>query len=91
LKDALLDSLKMIPFLFVAFLALEFLEHHTGSKINNMLAKSGKASPLIGAAFGCIPQCGFSVIAANLYSARIISIGALISVFVSTSDEAVLI
>ncbi|MEG0545612.1 MAG: putative manganese transporter [Oscillospiraceae bacterium] len=91
LKDALLDSLKIIPFLFVAFLALEFLEHHTGSKINNMLAKSGKASPLIGAAFGCIPQCGFSVIAANLYSARIISIGALISVFVSTSDEAVLI
>lgn len=74
LLDALIDSVKMIPFLFIAFLLLESLEHHAGEKINKAFEKSGKAAPVIGAILGCIPQCGFSVIAANLYSARIITL-----------------
>lgn len=89
--DTLLDCAKMLPFLFLAFLLLEAIEHHTGGKINNILAKSGTAGPLVGSLLGCIPQCGFSVFSANLYSGGIITLGTLIAVFVSTSDEAILI
>ena len=64
-KDTLLDCAKMLPFLFVAFLLLEAVEHHAGSKISNALAKSGKAGPIVGSLLGCVPQCGFSVFSAK--------------------------
>lgn len=91
LIDTILDCLRMLPFLFIAFIVLEAIEHHAGKKITSALAASGKAGPLIGSALGCIPQCGFSVFAANLYSGGIITLGTLIAVFLSTSDEAIII
>lgn len=89
--DSLLDSVKLLPFLFLAFLFMEALEHHAGSKINKALASSGKAGPVIGALLGCVPQCGFSVFSANLYSGGVIGAGTLLAVFLSTSDEAIII
>lgn len=89
--DALIDSIKLLPFLFFAFFLMETLEHHAGSKINKALASSGKFGPLIGAVLGCIPQCGFSVFSANLYSGGVIGVGTLLAVFLSTSDEAIII
>lgn len=91
LLDAALDSIRMLPFLFGAFLLIESLEHYSTAFVNRMLIKLKKAGPVIGAAFGCIPQCGFSVMAANLYSSGVITLGTLAAVFLSTSDEAVLI
>lgn len=91
LLDTTLDSLRMLPFLFVAFLLLEALEHYSTAFINNTLAKINKAGPLVGALFGCIPQCGFSVMASNLYAGGVISLGTLLSVFLATSDEAILV
>lgn len=91
IADAWIDSLRMLPFLFGAFCLIECLERFSTERRNRMLMKFRKAGPIIGAAFGCIPQCGFSVVAANLYSGGIISAGTLLSVFMSTSDEAVLI
>ena len=85
------DCLKMLPFLFAAFLLIEALEHHGSRKLARGLARVGKAGPVAGALVGCIPQCGFSVIAANLYAGGVISPGTLLAVFVATSDEAVLI
>ena len=91
LLDAVLDTLKTLPFLFAAFLAIEALEHYSNHYMNRLLGKVGKAGPVVGALFGCVPQCGFSVAAANLYSGGIITLGTLLAVFLSTSDEAVLI
>ena len=91
LLDALLDTLRMVPFLLAAFLILEALEHYSNNYMNRILGKVGKAGPLVGALFGCIPQCGFSVASANLYSGGVITLGTLLAVFLSTSDEAVLI
>ena len=91
LLDALLDTVKTVPFLLIAFLILEALEHYSNNYMNRALGKMGKAGPLAGAIFGCVPQCGFSVTAANLYSGGVITLGTLMAVFLSTSDEAVLI
>ena len=91
LEHAIEDLVKMLPFLFVAFLLIEALEHYSTEHTKRMLARVGKAGPLMGAAAGCVPQCGFSVIAANLYAGGIISVGTLVAVFIATSDEAVLI
>ncbi|MDR1018342.1 MAG: arsenic efflux protein, partial [Lachnospiraceae bacterium] len=85
------DSIHMLPFLFVAFLLIEFLEKHTSEKTNEMLKKAKKAGPILGAIVGCVPQCGFSIMAANLYAGGVVSLGTLISVWISTSDEALLI
>lgn len=91
LLEALIDSASMLPFLFLAFLLMEFIEHKAGNRIAGFLKKTGGGAggALVGAAAGCIPQCGFSVAASNLYAGRIITFGTLISVFISTSDEAV--
>lgn len=86
--DAVLDALKTLPFLFGAYLLMELLEHRRSGRQPAMLRKLGPAG---GAVLGCVPQCGFSVAAANLYAARFITPGTLLAVFLATSDEAVLI
>ena len=91
LEHALLDTVRMVPFLLAAFLILEAVEHYSNQYMNRVLGKVGKAGPVVGALFGCVPQCGFSVAAANLYSGGVITLGTLLAVFLSTSDEAVLI
>lgn len=85
--DTLKDSLLVIPFLFIAFLIIELIEHKFSKKTNSLISKSGKLGPLIGGGLGLLPQCGFSVLATNLYITRIISLGTLISVYLATSDE----
>lgn len=85
LKDTLIDGVKLLPFLFVAFLIIELLEHKLNSK--KIISKAGKAGPFIGSILGAAPQCGFSVLGTNLYSTRIITLGTLISIYLSTSDE----
>lgn len=87
LLDALWDTLKLIPFLFLTYLVMEYLEHKAARRTQNLIRRAGNAGPLLGAAAGLFPQCGFSAAAANLYAARLISRGTLIAVFLSTSDE----
>ena len=89
IEETLIDSLKILPFLFVAYLLMEYIEHKTGDKTNKIIKNSGKVGPLLGSLLGAIPQCGISSAAANLYSARIITLGTLFAVFLSTSDEMV--
>lgn len=85
--DTLLDALKLLPFLFLAFLLIEFIEHKLSKKSKKIIEKSGYLGPLLGGTLGIVPQCGFSVLATNLYITRIISLGTLISIYLSTSDE----
>ncbi len=87
LLDASIDSIKLIPFLFVTYLIMEYIEHKTKDKTKQAIKKSGKYGPLIGSILGVFPQCGFSVSATNLYAARVITLGTLIAVYLSTSDE----
>lgn len=87
LYDTLIDGIRILPFLFLAYLIMECLEHWTGGKMQAVVRKSGKAGPAIGGVLGIFPQCGFSAAAANLYAGRIITMGTLIAVFLSTSDE----
>ncbi|MDP4117817.1 MAG: putative manganese transporter [Bacillota bacterium] len=89
LLDALIDSLKLLPVLFLIYLLIEYLEHKNNNWVHHFFMKSEKAGPFFGGLFGCIPQCGFSVIASELYSQKAITIGTLMAVFISTSDEAV--
>lgn len=91
LQDTVSDSLHMLPFLFAAFLLIETLEHYSTTFINQALLKINKAGPLVGAILGCIPQCGFSVMSANLYSSGVVSLGTMLAVFLATSDEAILL
>lgn len=83
--DTLIDLLKIIPFLFVAFLIMEYFEHSLSKKKN--VLKNKKVGPIVGSLLGVIPQCGFSVMATNLFSSRVITIGTLIAIYLSTSDE----
>lgn len=87
IKDTLFDAVKLLPFLFLAYLLMEYLEHKTGDKTKKIVQSSGKLGPLLGGILGIFPQCGFSAAAANLYAGRIITMGTLIAVFLSTSDE----
>ncbi len=85
--DTLLDTLKLIPFLLLTYVAMEYLEHRTGDKVNNVVRKAGKLGPAIGSVLGVVPQCGFSAAASNLYAGKVITLGTLIAIFLSTSDE----
>ena len=85
--DTLIDGLKLIPFLFAAFLIIELIEHKLSNKNKELISKTGKFGPLFGSILGAFPQCGFSVLTTNLYVTRIVSLGTLISVYLSTSDE----
>lgn len=85
--DTLIDGLKLIPFLFIAFLIIETIEHKLSKKSKKAISASGKFAPAVGSLLGLFPQCGFSVIATNLYITRIISLGTLIAIYLSTSDE----
>lgn len=86
-EHAFIDTLKLVPFLFVTYLAMEALEHYANSKSIAAVRRAGTAGPVIGALLGVVPQCGFSAAAATLYSARVITLGTLFAVFLSTSDE----
>lgn len=85
--DSCIDSLRLLPFLFLAYLAMECLEHWTEGRMQEVVKRSGKAGPAIGGLLGIFPQCGFSAAAANLYAGRVITLGTLLAVFLSTSDE----
>lgn len=85
--DTLIDGLRILPFLFLAYLAMECLEHWAGDRMQEIVRRSGEAGPIIGGFLGIFPQCGFSAAAANLYAGRVITLGTLLAVFLSTSDE----
>ena len=87
LLDAVLDTAKLIPFLFITYMGMEYLEHKAEKHTTGMLEKAGHFGPLIGAAVGILPQCGFSAAASSLFAGGVISVGTLIAVFLSTSDE----
>lgn len=87
LEHAFSDSLKILPFLFITYVLMEYLEKRTGEKTNLWLEKAGKAGPVVGGILGVIPQCGMSTVASNLYAGKIISMGTLIAIYLSTSDE----
>ena len=87
LVDTLIDVVKLLPFLFITYVLMEYIEHKMTDKNKEIIEKSGKAGPLFGGLLGMIPQCGFSAAGSNLYVGRIITIGTLIAVYLSTSDE----
>ena len=87
LLHGLLDTLKLVPFLFLTYLLMEYIEHKAEEKAERFMSRAGSLGPLIGGTLGAVPQCGFSAAAANLYAGRVITVGTLIAVFLSTSDE----
>lgn len=89
LSDAAVDTLKVLPILYLAYLLVAYFSHSKSQKFTGFLNKSKKAGPLVGAFLGCVPQCGFSSVMSDLYSRRSITLGTLIAVFIATSDEAI--
>lgn len=87
LEHSILDTLYLIPFLFVTYLAMEWLEHRTAGKAQEAVSHAGAAGPVVGALLGVVPQCGFSTAAATLWAGRVITLGTVFAVFLSTSDE----
>ena len=87
LLHGLLDSLKLLPFLFVTYLLMEILEHKAGNGVQKAISRAGKAGPAIGGLLGLIPQCGFSTALAGFYAGRVVTPGTLLAVFLATSDE----
>lgn len=87
LLDAGKDTLSLVPFLLVTYLVLETLEHVAGDRVNGAIKRAGSAGPVVGSLLGMVPQCGFSAMAATLYAGRVVTLGTLVAVFLSTSDE----
>ena len=87
LLDAGKDTLSLVPFLLVTYLTLETLEHVAGDRVNGAIKRAGAAGPVVGSLLGMVPQCGFSAMAATLYAGRVVTLGTLVAVFLSTSDE----
>ncbi len=85
--DSFIDGVKLLPFLFLTYLAMEYLEHKAGQRMQEAIRSAGRGGPAIGSVLGLFPQCGFSTVASNLYAGRIITMGTLLAVFLSTSDE----
>ena len=89
LLDSVKDTLELVPFLFLTYLAMEALEHGMEGRTERIVADAGKTGPLVGALLGALPQCGFSAMAATLYAGRVVTAGTLVAVILSTSDEMV--
>ena len=87
LADSVIDTLKLIPFLLVTYLAMEALEHFASNKVKEAVERAGTAGPVVGGLLGALPQCGFSAMAATLFSGRVVTAGTLVAVILSTSDE----
>ena len=89
LSETLVDTAKMLPFLFLAYLFIEYVETRHGERIEALLAGGGRWGAVPGAVLGCVPQCGFSAIASNFYASRVITLGTLMAVYLAPSDEAI--
>lgn len=89
LVDSVVDTIKLVPFLLLTYIAMEAIEHGTAGSAERLIARADKSGPVVGAALGALPQCGFSAMAATLYAGRVISAGTLVAVILSTSDELV--
>jgi len=87
LEHTAIETLRLLPFLFITYLVMEYIEHKTSEKSKDIIQKADRLGPVLGAIVGIFPQCGFSVSATNLYAARVITLGTLISVYLATSDE----
>lgn len=87
IEHVTLDTVKLVPFLFITYLVMEALEHKAGEKTHNVVKKAGRLGPVVGSLAGALPQCGFSAAASNLYAGRVITLGTLMAIFLSTSDE----
>jgi len=87
LEHTLIDAIKLLPFLFLAYLVIELIEQKAGDKTTKLIKKAGRFGPVLGSLLGIVPQCGFSAAASNLYAGKIITMGTLIAIFLSTSDE----
>lgn len=85
--DTLIDCAKLLPFLFLTYLVMEYLEHKTSGRLQETMKKGGRLGPLFGGVLGAVPQCGFSAAASNLYAGRVITLGTLMAIYLSTSDE----
>ncbi len=85
--DALLDTAKLVPFLFLTYIIMECLEHKAGEGVRTLIKRAGRFGPVIGGVLGIVPQCGFSAAASNLYAGRMITLGTLMAIYLSTSDE----
>lgn len=87
IMDTLLDSVKLLPFLFLTYLCMELLEHRAGDRLLEKISAVDKAGPFVGALFGIVPQCGFSAAASSLFAGKVITVGTLLAIYLSTSDE----
>ena len=87
LHHALIDTAKILPFLFLTYLVLEYIEHKAAEKTARLATGAGKFAPAVGGLLGAIPQCGFSAMASSMYSTKLITLGSLFAVYLSTSDE----
>lgn len=87
LTDSFIDNIKILPFLFLTFLLMEYIEDRMNDRLGNVLKNAGKCGPVWGSLIGVVPQCGFSAAGSNLYAGRVISVGTLIAIFLSNSDE----